>query len=93
MSFTGILGLRAVNATSNEGALPCQIASTEPLGTSGHLYVPTVTISVVARTARAYPYNKRAKNLTAVQWSGGKNRLMNSRTVSIVRVMRFLPTL
>jgi hypothetical protein len=35
MSFTGMLGLLAVKATSNEGALPCQNARTDPLGISG----------------------------------------------------------
>jgi hypothetical protein len=93
MSFRGMLGLRAINAASNEGALPCQMASTDPLGTSGHRQVPTVTISVVAPTARAYPYNKKAMNLTATQWIGDKYRLMNSSAASIILVMRFLPTL
>ena len=93
ISFTGILGLRAVYTASSEGALPCQIASTEPRGTSGHRKLPTVTISDVAATARAYPYKRRANNLVAIQWIGGKNRRMSSSVMSTVRVMRFLPTL
>jgi hypothetical protein len=52
-----------------------------------------MTISAVAATARAYPYNNNARSLTAIQWIGGKYRLMKSSTASIVRVTWFLPIL
>jgi serine/threonine protein kinase len=57
-------GGRTFGGASGFGLLGAAAAKASPTVAST---LPTVTISAVAATARAYPYNKRAKTLTATQ--------------------------